>query len=502
MSPTQRVVRLDDALHFNATNHTSRLALFCTRDLFCDRLEWCDHPDGLSWKRLDRLVTQTAWLLKDTAGWMNRRIVHEVTNRVSDVVIALACARAGLVEVPIDSAAGENYVRQCRAQVGGVWLNQVQKQETIERANRLQEFHCQWPTPSPDDPALVLWTSGTTESPKGVVLSHRALCCNAYAKLSAARQTSSDRRLTVLSIGHAYARTCDLGTWLLAGSTLAIARGYDGWRDMAERFQPTVVNVVPSLSERILDDTTGCESLQMLGCGGAAMDGEQFRRWTDRGVSVIQGYGLTESGPVISSQTREDSIPGHAGKIVQSWQHRIDSHDRLFVRGPCLMSGYLDDAIATEQRIDPEGWLNTGDVVRKCPRTEQLQILGRADDRLTLTSGYTIDPLMIEKRVAAIPAIRSCLLMLDESGRKLRLWIETTAIAEESLQQITDRVSGAIAPLANWERPSEIRYFRLSQSEREQFFSPKGTVRRIPLANHLRQTPILRSENDDFPPGF
>ena len=242
------------------------------------------------------------------------------------------------------------------------------------------------PIKSPDDDALILWTSGTTGNPKGVVHSHRSLLQNAKAKLQAVPQRVDDHRLTLLSVAHAYARTCDLGTWLISGCTLSIGRGFGGWLKLAPDRRPTLCNLVPSLASQILDQDEGLGCLRLLGCGGAAMSKEQFQSWTERGVRVIQGYGLTETGPVISSQTPSNSIPGHAGRLVDGWQSRIE-HGRLFVRGPHLLTRYWNNPDETAAKLDSQGWFDTGDLVEINSSSGQLRILGRADDRLVLVNG-------------------------------------------------------------------------------------------------------------------
>ncbi|OYP31155.1 class I adenylate-forming enzyme family protein [Rhodopirellula sp. MGV] len=485
MPSTKNLDRLDDALRDNATKYPNQLALWTART------EFADLANGISWSQLDRFVTNLAHQLSQTIGSAqgdkgNRRMVHAVTNSIEDVLVALACARAGLVEVPIDAAGGEAYVRRCREKANGFWIDHDLCCTLIAHATSMQvDSSVERPAivrPDPNADALILWTSGSSGDPKGVVLSHKSLYLNAHAKLGAAEQDHSDRRLTVLSISHAYARTCDLGTWLLSACTLAITRGYDGWLDVAPSFQPTVANVVPSLAERLLHNPIGCDALQMLGCGGAALNGALFDAWTDRGVCVIQGYGLTETAPVISSQTRNDSIVGHAGALVESWEYRIDASDRLFVRGPCQMKRYLDDPIATASRINADGWLDTGDVVKRCEVTGQLRILGRADDRLVLTTGHTVDPLNLEKRVTELSGVKSAVVTAAAGGRKLILWIESD---EPDAATMKAQIDAALAGFPTWERPSLIRTFTINEAERAIFFNHKGTPRRRRLLAHL-----------------
>ena len=151
-------------------------------------------------------------------------------------------------------------------------------------------------------PLSILWTSGTTSEPRAVLLSAAGQFANATAKLNAVPQFESEIRLTVLPLSHAYARTCDFGTWLLSGCTLAVCLGYQGMLRRLERVKPNLINAVPSMASRMLrEKPRNLNRLRLLGCGGAPLDSSDFERWDSQGVTVIQGYGLTEAGPVICS---------------------------------------------------------------------------------------------------------------------------------------------------------------------------------------------------------
>ncbi len=296
-----------------------------------------------------------------------------------------------------------------------------------------------------DAPSLILWTSGTTGEPRGVTLSQRNLTGNAAAKLNAVPQQPDDIRLCVLPVSHAYARTCDLGTWLLSGCTLAITLGYAGLRRLAPLIRPTLINTVPSLADRMLQEDSaslGIDRLRLLGCGGAATSESSFRRWKARGVTVIQGYGLTETSPVICSATPGNASPGLVGKLVDGWESKI-REGQLFVRGPHTMLGYWNEQDATNDKIDDQGWLATGDLVEQDAGTQQLRILGRIDDVIVLDNGRKIVPSAIETRVERMEPVRHALLV---NRRGLQLWFDTDEDMDdqainEQIRQILDASS-------------------------------------------------------------
>lgn len=411
-------------------------------------------------------------------------VAHSVRNSVDDVIVALACQLEQWVEIPIDVTGGNAYVQQCREKTSALWIDEDHKRELVQRAWQRTVVE-KGPRPEllaregdVNRDALVLWTSGTSGNPKGVVLSQRSLSGNAAAKLAAVPQQQSDVRLTVLSIAHAYARTCDLGTWLLSGCRLALGRGFDDWQCWAKELEPTHCNTVPSLAERMLREDCVPASLSCLGCGGAALTDDAFSEWLHRGVAVIQGYGLTEAGPVVASQTPRDSMPQRVGRVVAGWQTRLDGA-RLFVRGPHVMTRYLGDPTATAERIDAEGWLDTGDLIDLDARSGQLRILGRADDRIVLSNGFVVDPHGVELQLVALDGIRTAVVTPSDEGRGVDWWLETDpGVSLPPLQTVTDR-------LANWEKPRQIRCFSIPQASRGGLFNRKGAIRRKAMQRFL-----------------
>ncbi|QDV43495.1 Long-chain-fatty-acid--CoA ligase [Stieleria neptunia] len=486
---THSIGTLVDALNRNAEQFATGRAL-----LLSDDSGSFQPQDSVTWAELARWVKAVAVRLR-LQNPHHAPVMHVVSNTPVDVVIALACQAAGITEIPVDVDGGADYLSGCRRKVDCDWLEDAAKGELVRRgydairSDSGRSVVAELPEVSATDDALVLWTSGTSGQPKGVVLSHASQLLNAAAKLRSVPQSRTDLRLTVLSIAHGYARTCDLGTWLLSGCTLAIARGYEGWQRVCERCAPTLCNLVPSLAGRVLESGPVPPSLRLVGCGGAAMTEDQFWRWGEQGVTVIQGYGLTEAGPVIASQTPGDSIAGHAGRFVDGWEYRLEGEPvqkdgpeegRLFVRGPHLMRGYWQDSESTARRIDAAGWLDTGDRVRIGPATRQLQILGRCDDRIVLSNGHKIDPLGLEQRLAAIHGVRTAVVSAGAERRSVEFWVETT----ESELPIRE-IDAIVRTLPRWEQPRRIRRLVVPENARERLLNRKGAIRRSEMLRYL-----------------
>ncbi len=335
------------------------------------------------------------------------RIVHESRNTATDVLIALGCIAAAATEIPIDSRLPLAMRQKIIDRSGGIFWDRTDDNGldiTMDFDASLHQLECCARHVDIHQPSLVLWTSGTTDQPRGVVLSQHNLTSNARAKLRAVPQSRDDMRLTLLSLAHAYARTCDMGTWLLSGCSWTLDYGKRGLDRIDIAHPPTMINCVPVLAREIAARLEAVDHaldrLAVLGCGGAAMAPELFNRLRQRGVEVIQGYGCTETSPVICSSSPGETAEGLVGLPVDGCEIRIEDR-RLFVRGPNVMLGYLDDLDdlnATATKIDDDGWLDTGDLVEQQP-DGQLRILGRADDVIVLDNGFKLHPLAIEQEI-------------------------------------------------------------------------------------------------------
>ena len=218
-----------------------------------------DSTMEVSWRDLAILVDASthqlaAQFAQDPA--LPRHLGHASDNTLSDLVIALASMSLGAIEFPFDRRLPAGEIERRWSRIGGLWIDQQLREQLADLrvASLISPPPIETGCVDPDAPSLVLWTSGTTGTPRGVTLSTRNLFGNAAAKLGAVPQTADDVRLCVLPLSHAYARTCDLGTWLLSGCVLALTMGYAGLRRLAPAVRPTLINVVPSLAYRMLDD--------------------------------------------------------------------------------------------------------------------------------------------------------------------------------------------------------------------------------------------------------
>ena len=321
----------------------------------------------------------------------------------------------------------------------------------------------QWPESDDGDAlATLVYTSGATGRPKGVMLSAGAIVSNAFDVLDAVPIDAGDVVLSTLPPAHLYGRTVGLYVSIAAGATLVWGRGAGHTAEDLAGQRPTVLIGVPRLYERIhgavlreLDEGSGSRRLlfrvaveagwaalqpethplkvrllptglarragevlrQRMGgrlrfalSGGAALSPQIARMFIALGLPVLQGYGLTEAGPVVSVNRLDDNDPHSAGRPLCHMETRIDSTGELCVRGPSIMRGYWNDEAATQQVLDDAGWLRTGDKISRLER-DRIYLVGRIKDLIVTATGEKASAADIEARLMALPLIEQVMVV-------------------------------------------------------------------------------------------
>ena len=304
------------------------------------------------------------------------------------------------------------------------------------------------PDIQPDDLASIVYTSGTTGHPKGVMLSHRNFLANAYSGLLAVPVRSEDVFLSFLPLSHTLERTVGYYLPMMAGAAVAHARSVQELAKDLLEIQPTGIISVPRIFERVyarikqgLEESPLSSRLfrlavdvgwrrfeylqgrrrwhpslllwpllkrlvadrinQRLGgnlkvaiSGGAALSPGIARIFVGLGVPILQGYGLTEASPVVSVNRRHQNIPTSIGPALPGVEARINESDELLVRGDNVMLGYWKDPEASRAVIDGEGWLHTGDKARI--QDGYIYITGRIKDIIVMATGEKVSPVDME----------------------------------------------------------------------------------------------------------
>ena len=301
--------------------------------------------------------------------------------------------------------------------------------------------------------ASIIYTSGTTGRPKGVMLSHYNMLQNAYSTLQRFEMSTDDLLLSFLPLSHTLERTCGYYGTVMAGAQTAFARSVQTLGEDLQTIRPTLLISVPRIYERvyaaikqkladgpparrklfefavavgwgrfqrqqgrgpwnpsfllwpILNKLVASKVIARLGgrlrcatCGGAALSPEIAQLFIGLGLPVLQGYGLTETSPVVSANTIEDNIPASIGKPIPGVQVKIGEKDELLVKGPNVMLGYWNNEEATKAMFTPDGWLKTGDTAR-FDETGHLYITGRLKEIIVMSNGEKVPPVDMEAAI-------------------------------------------------------------------------------------------------------
>ena len=304
-----------------------------------------------------------------------------------------------------------------------------------------------------DELATIVYTSGTTGKSKGVMLSHRNLISNAWAALHVFSVYPSDVFLSFLPLSHTLERMAGYCVPIMSGASGAFARSIQQLQEDLAKVRPTIMVTVPRIFERIqmglrnklekgpvyarylfelavkvgysiFEYEQGRSSwhwqhllwpllkpliadklqarlggrLRLAVAGGAALSAESARTFIALGVPIIQGYGLTETSPVISVNRVENNLPSSVGQTVLGVEARLGEADGLEVRGNNVMQGYWNNEEATKAVFTADGWLKTGDVV-KFDEVGRITITGRIKEIIVLSNGEKVPPGDIEAAI-------------------------------------------------------------------------------------------------------
>lgn len=257
--------------------------------------------------------------------------------------------------------------------------------------------------------ATIIYTSGTTGHPKGVMLSHNNLLTNAKSTFDISFMTEDVVLLSWLPYSHIYARTVDHYLTTIGGITVALAESVDTLFANLKQVRPHWLTAVPRVYEKVwsaiktlsADDRakairrTFGDEMRQLTSGGAPLPRYIAEGFFAAGLPLLEGYGLTESSPVISFNSIKNFRVGSVGQAIGDVEVRIADDGEIQTRGPHVMQGYWKNPTATEQTII-DGWLLTGDVGR-LDDDGYLFITDRKKDLFVTSAGKNIAPAELER---------------------------------------------------------------------------------------------------------
>ncbi|NOZ53078.1 MAG: long-chain fatty acid--CoA ligase [Gammaproteobacteria bacterium] len=298
-----------------------------------------------------------------------------------------------------------------------------------------------------DDLATIVYTSGTTGRAKGVKLSHRNILANATGGTRHVTVYREDVFLSFLPLSHTLERTVGYYIPMMCGASIAFARSVSDLAEDLMTIKPTVLISVPRIYERIygkistqltlkssfaqslfhkavelgwcrfqhpnntyilwpmLRTLVANKVMAKLGgrmrvaiCGGAPLSLDVAKTFIGLGLNLVQGYGLTETSPIISANKMESNDPASVGTPLDGVEVKIGPNDELLTRGPSIMLGYWNNPTATKEIIDDDGWLHTGDKAKI--EQNRIYITGRIKEIIVLSNGKKIAPADMEMAIA------------------------------------------------------------------------------------------------------
>lgn len=338
-----------------------------------------------------------------------------------------------------------------------------------------------------DDVASIVYTSGTTGDPKGVMLTHRNFLSNVYGVTSVTDVTARDVMLSILPLSHVFERTIGYYVPILFGATIAYAESIDTVSQNLAEVKPTVMCAVPRLFEKIharmirkIEDSNPMKKrlflwaievgrqvwaaqdrklrkqvadrrqrhrpeerfaddgfkisnpalkvsyalaeklvysklrasmggrLRFFVSGGAALSPDIINFFRNLNIAIYEGYGMTESSPVISFNFANKFKPGTVGKLLPHVQVKLSPEGEILVKGPNVMKGYFNNAKATSDSINGDGWLHTGDV-GIFDADNYLKITDRIKEIIVMSNGKNVAPLPIENKLTQSPLIANAM---------------------------------------------------------------------------------------------
>ncbi len=307
----------------------------------------------------------------------------------------------------------------------------------------------------PSDLAAVVYTSGTTGRPKGVMLSHANIVANVKAVAERLPAADADVFLSFLPLSHTLERTCGYYYSIAAGASVAFARSSKQLIDDFKEVRPTVVVSVPRIYERFYsaimerraaigpaersmfdlalavggrrfdarqrgeepsaEDRNAWPALEravalpvraifggrlrIAFTGGAPIGEPVIRVFLSLGLDILQGYGMTESSPVVSVNTPDDNDVRSVGRPLPGVEAKLGANEELMVRGPNVMVGYWNRPEETRRVKEPDGWLHTGDQARI--ENGRIYITGRIKDIIVTSTGEKVSPGDLETAILA-----------------------------------------------------------------------------------------------------
>ncbi len=405
--------------------------------------------------------------------------------------------------------------------------------EWLAAAGEAPAYRCR--PGEPDSLATIVYTSGTTGRPKGVMLSHRNILFNIQATLQLFEVFAHDLMLSFLPLSHAFERTVGYYLPMTTGTAVAYNRSIPRLAEDLTAIRPTLMISVPRIFERIygrimdklarepavkrrlfqmatdigwthflyrqgrgawqpgfllrplLDKLVASKVRARFGgrmrftvCGGAPLPPDVARLFIGLGIPVVQGYGLTETAPVIAGNPLDNNEPSSVGIPLPGVEVQVAADDELLTRSPAVMLGYWNNPEATRGIIDAGGWLHTGDKASISP-DGHIRIIGRLKDIIVLSNGEKVPPGDMENAIA-LDELVDQVMVIGEGRPYLSALVVPNPDALARVAEALDLDSAATGK--GTKRDEQLRALMLKRLQRRTAAFPGyARLRRVALVN-------------------
>ncbi|WP_322818723.1 AMP-binding protein [Tepidiforma sp.] len=450
---------LVELLERSAQRHPDRLAVTMRTGVRTTRYTYAE---------LERRAHAYARLFAEHGARKGDRVIAWAPNQPEWVAAMFGAFIAGAVLVPLDVRSAPEFVERILARVepvlafaGRSQAEQLARLEIptiiLESARPPTDGTFEGPSISGDDLAEVIFTSGTTGDPKGVMLTHRNITANIESGLSVIDITPGSRLLSLLPLSHMFEQTAGCFAPLAAGAAVcypssrqpaALSRTMQEWRPtiivavpqvlallMASiereaavhhrsgllRFLRRIAQPLPERGRRIVFRPVLSRfggQLDFVASGGAPLDPEVQLKWEAMGIAVVEGYGTTECSPIVTINPRDDRRLGSVGRPLPGQQIRIADDGEVLTRGENVFAGYWKAPEATTAAFDGD-WYRTGDLGQL--QDGYLYLKGRKKDLIVLADGQNVYPEDIEAVLRRQPGVNDAVVLGVPSEGTVRL---------------------------------------------------------------------------------
>ncbi len=439
---------------------------------------------SLTYAQLDRRVARLADRLRESGVHRGDRVAYLGPNHPAYLEVLFACGTIGAVFVPINARSTSSELAYLLEDSGACVLAHVGSHDAViagletsaARLVRVDDHDDPADSASRridevvdlDDPCLLMYTSGTTGRPKGVVLTHGNLTWNSLNVIIESDIASDEVALLVAPLFHAAALGMVCLPTLLKGGRVVLHEKFDpsAVLDAIEKERVTWMFGVPTMYDNLSAhegwERADLSSLRLLLCGGSPVPHSTIRRYLGRGLSFVQGYGMTEAAPGVLLLDREhtETKLGSAGvpsfftdvKVVDAEGNQVEvgARGEVLVSGPNVMQGYWGRPEDTAAVLN-DGWFHSGDIAT-VDDDGYVYIVDRAKDMI-ISGGENIYPAEVENALYAHPAVARCAIIgvpddrWGEVGKAVVVAATTDPpAAEELLEFLRGKIAGYKVP--------------------------------------------------------